>query len=274
MCGPNTAGPGCADRHPRLSFLARKSVVRERRRACSACRYGRRSTRIAKTASPTNPAKPVTLAEALASGQGSPDREAVRARPSPARSLVWGSLGRRSKGIYPQRRAPTPPAWSSATATAARGDRRSSRGPENPRSPATQFTMSRLQPAAGSLKIGLSSGSRRSPSSATPRSSLPAQGRGVTHRMQRPCPLDDQRDLRTSCGRGETVGLFQVESAGMKTALVRNLRAREPFRRPQRPCRALPAGAHGAISPTYMRAQARRRPASNYDHPALGTEWP
>ena len=68
-------------------------------------------------------------------------------------------------------------------------------------------------------------------------------------------PLDDAKTYEM-LARGETVGVFQVESAGHAPGADRH--APGPFRGPDRAGRALPAGADGEY-PDLLRAQARPR---------------
>ena len=68
-------------------------------------------------------------------------------------------------------------------------------------------------------------------------------------------PLDDTKTYEM-LARGETVGVFQVESAGMRRALV-DMRP-DRFEDIDRAGRALPAGADGQ-HPDLLRAQARPR---------------
>ena len=155
---------------------------------------------------PQNPAKPVTLKEALA---GEPRlREAAEAEPRVARMLkIAGTL----EGLY-----------SNASTHAAGiviGDRPLTelvplyRDPKS-EMPATQFNMKWVE-SAGLVKfdfLGLKT--------------LTMLARGVEMLGQRgvkvdlgAIPLDDAATYAL-LGRGETVGVFQVESGGMRKALV------------------------------------------------------
>ena len=81
-------------------------------------------------------------------------------------------------------------------------------------------------------------------------------------------PLDDPKTYEM-LRRGETVGVFQVESAGMRKALV-EMRGR-PLRGHHRARRALPSGPDGQ-HPGLLRAQARQGRAQQedwYPHPKL-----
>jgi DNA polymerase-3 subunit alpha len=77
-------------------------------------------------------------------------------------------------------------------------------------------------------------------------------------------PLDDKKTYEM-LGRGETVGVFQVESAGHAQGAGRH--ARRPVRGHHRAGRALSPGSDGE-HPDLLRAQARRGEAE-YLHPKL-----
>lgn len=155
---------------------------------------------------PQNPAKPVTLKEALA---GEPRlREAAEAEPRVARMLkIAGTL----EGLY-----------SNASTHAAGiviGDRPLTelvplyRDPKSDM-PATQFNMKWVE-SAGLVKfdfLGLKTLTMLA------RAVAMLQQRGVEVDLSR-IPLDDAATYAL-LGRGETVGVFQVESGGMRKALV------------------------------------------------------
>ncbi len=155
---------------------------------------------------PQNPAKPVTLAEALASEQRL--REAVEEDERVARLFkIAGSL----EGLY-----------SNASTHAAGiviGDRPLDeltplyRDPKSDM-PVTQFNMKWVEPA-GLVKfdfLGLKTLTVLSTAESLVRRRVPGFDMSTI-------PLDD-RTTYELLGRGETVGVFQLESAGMRKALV------------------------------------------------------
>ena len=81
----------------------------------------------------------------------------------------------------------------------------------------------------------------------------------------RKIPLDDARTYRM-LGRGETVGVFQVESARHAQGARRN--ARRPVRGPDRARRALSAGPDGQHSRSIARASSAEEKVE-YTHPKL-----
>ena len=78
-------------------------------------------------------------------------------------------------------------------------------------------------------------------------------------------PLDDTKTFEM-LARGETVGVFQVESAGMRRALRRH--AARPLRGPDRAGRALPARARWRTSRPIARASSAASTVE-YIHPKL-----
>ncbi len=155
---------------------------------------------------PQNPAAPVTLKQAI---EGEPRlREAAEAEPKVARML---DIARTLEGLY-----------SNASTHAAGiviGDRPLDelvplyRDPKSDM-PATQFNMKWVEPA-GLVKFDFL-GLKTLTTLATAVRLLAA--RGVAVDLEK-IPLDDARTYEM-LGRGETVGVFQLESAGMRKALV------------------------------------------------------
>ena len=157
---------------------------------------------------PQNPAKPVTLKQALADEPRL--REAGRATSAVARHA--GDRRDGSRGSTPTPR-PTPPASSSATGRSTSWCRSTAtRNRDMPVDP-VQHEMGR---AGGPRQIRLprpqdADGARARPcdlSRARRTESISARSRSTT------------RQTYEMLGRGETVGVFQVESAGMRKALV------------------------------------------------------
>lgn len=154
---------------------------------------------------PQNPAKPVTLKEAIA---GEPRLQEATADERVAKLLeVSGAL----EGLY-----------SNASTHAAGiviGDRPLEelvplyRDPKSDM-PATQFNMKWVEPA-GLVKFDFL-GLKTLTMLASAERSLAARGLNVDIAT---IPLDDAKTYE-GLGRGETVGVFQVESAGMRRALV------------------------------------------------------
>ncbi|MBI1981711.1 MAG: DNA polymerase III subunit alpha [Methylocystis sp.] len=155
---------------------------------------------------PQNPAKPVTLAEALAGEQKL--REAVEEDERVKRLFkIAGSL----EGLYSNA--------STHAAGVVIGDRPLHevtplyRDPKSDM-PATQFNMKWVEPA-GLIKfdfLGLKTLTVLATASALVRRRVPDFDLAKI-------PLDDP-DTYALLGRGETVGVFQLESAGMRKALV------------------------------------------------------
>lgn len=155
---------------------------------------------------PQNPAKPVTLAEALASEQKL--REAAAEDERVARLFkVAGAL----EGLFSNA--------STHAAGVVIGDRPLHevtplyRDPKSDM-PATQFNMKWVEPA-GLIKfdfLGLKTLTVLATASALARRRVPDFDLSAV-------PLDDAKTYEL-LGRGETVGVFQLESAGMRKALV------------------------------------------------------
>jgi DNA polymerase-3 subunit alpha len=155
---------------------------------------------------PQNPAKPVTLKEAVADEPRL--REAAEADPKVAKMLA---IAQRLEGLY-----------SNASTHAAGiviGDRPLVelvplyRDPKSDM-PATQFNMKWVEPA-GLVKFDFL-GLKTLTTIAKAVALLARRGIVVNPSA---IPLDDKKTFEM-LGRGETVGVFQVESAGMKKALV------------------------------------------------------
>jgi DNA polymerase III subunit alpha len=155
---------------------------------------------------PQNPANPVTLAEAINSEPRL--KEAAEAEPRVAQML---KIAQTLEGLY-----------SNASTHAAGiviGDRPLDelvplyRDPKSDM-PATQFNMKWVEPA-GLVKFDFLGLKTLTTLAITVR--LLAQ-RGIQIDLAT-IPLDDQKTFE-ALGRGETVGVFQVESAGMRKALV------------------------------------------------------
>ena len=155
---------------------------------------------------PQNPAKPVTLKEAIA---GEPKlKEAAESDSQVARLL---EIAEKLEGLYSNA--------STHAAGVVIGDRPLHelvplyRDPKS-EMPATQFNMKWVEPA-GLVKfdfLGLKTLTTLSTTVAL------LQKRGVEIDLSA-IPLDDQKTYEM-LGRGETVGVFQLESAGMRKALV------------------------------------------------------
>ncbi|MCC0006212.1 MAG: DNA polymerase III subunit alpha [Methylobacteriaceae bacterium] len=155
---------------------------------------------------PQNPAKPVTLKEAIA---GEPKlKEAAESDSQVARLL---EIAEKLEGLYSNA--------STHAAGVVIGDRPLHelvplyRDPKSDM-PATQFNMKWVEPA-GLVKfdfLGLKTLTTLSTTVAL------LQKRGIDIDLSA-IPLDDQRTYEM-LGRGETVGVFQLESAGMRKALV------------------------------------------------------
>jgi DNA polymerase III subunit alpha len=155
---------------------------------------------------PQNPANPVTLAEAINSEPRL--KEAAEAEPRVAQML---KIAQTLEGLY-----------SNASTHAAGiviGDRPLDelvplyRDPKSDM-PATQFNMKWVEPA-GLVKFDFL-GLKTLTTLAITVAMLARRG---MHIDLAAIPLDDQKTFET-LGRGETVGVFQVESAGMRKALV------------------------------------------------------
>ena len=155
---------------------------------------------------PQNPAKPVTLKEAIA---GEPKlKEAAESDSQVARLL---EIAEKLEGLYSNA--------STHAAGVVIGDRPLHelvplyRDPKS-EMPATQFNMKWVEPA-GLVKfdfLGLKTLTTLSTTVAL------LQKRGIEIDLSA-IPLDDQKTYEM-LGRGETVGVFQLESAGMRKALV------------------------------------------------------
>jgi len=155
---------------------------------------------------PQNPAKPVTLKEAIA---GEPKlKEAAESDSQVARLL---EIAEKLEGLYSNA--------STHAAGVVIGDRPLHelvplyRDPKSDM-PATQFNMKWVEPA-GLVKfdfLGLKTLTTLSTTVAL------LQKRGVEIDLSS-IPLDDQKTYEM-LGRGETIGVFQLESAGMRKALV------------------------------------------------------
>ena len=155
---------------------------------------------------PQNPAKPVTLAEAV---EGEPRLREACETDEQVRALI--DIAKKLEGLY------------SNASTHAAGIVIGDRPLEelvplyrDPRSdmPATQFNMKWVEPA-GLVKfdfLGLKTLTTLSTTVAL------LKQRGVDVEVDK-IPLDDKRTY-DMLGRGETVGVFQVESAGMRKALA------------------------------------------------------
>ena len=194
---------------------------------------------------PQNPANPVTLKQAV---DGEPRLQRSR-RSRPARRAAARHRRRRSRGSIPTPRR-MPPASSSATGRSTS----SCRSIAIPKSemPATQFNMKWVEPA-GLVKfdfLGLKTLTVLSTcvellAQARHSMSISARSRSTTRK-----PIE-------MLGRGETVGVFQVESARHAQGARRH--ARRPLRGHHRAGRALPAGPDGQHSRPIARASSARR---------------
>ncbi len=189
---------------------------------------------------PQNPANPVTLAQAL---EGEPRlKAAADEEPVVARLL---EISQKLEGLY--RHAST------HAAGIVIGDRPLEelvplyRDPKSDM-PVTQFNMKWVEPA-GLVKfdfLGLKT-------LTVLKTAVDLLKRRDIHIDLSAIPLDDKTTFEM-LGRGETVAVFQVESAGHAQGARRN--ACRPVRGHHRPRRAIPAGSDGQ-HPRLLRAQAR-----------------
>ena len=198
------AGPRRADHHLRLAAGPRRACATSA--ACCEMPYGQ-VDKLTKLV-PQNPANPVTLAQAI---EGEP-QAAGRARPRTRWSRACWRSRRSSKGLY--RHAST------HAAGIVIGDRPLERARAALPRPEVGHAGHPVQHEMGragrarEVRLPRPEDADRAEDGRRPPASS-AASRSTSPRM----PLDDKKTYEM-LGRGETVGVFQVESAGMRKALV------------------------------------------------------